>query len=276
MSSAIPRRRQDLHLAALSTVAVLSSAALVWGWNVRAELYLTPESGFGYALGIVGTSLMVLLLLYSLRKRLQPMRSWGPIRHWFGTHMLLGVAGPVAILFHANFKLGSLNSTVALACMLLVAASGLIGRFIYPKIHHGLFGHRASLRELEQDAERNRGAIGAALAGSPRLADDLRDFEAFALAENLGVVGRTWRLLALPPRGWWLRRRGLRGLETAVTPAKFREATEAVRSYVAGVRRVAEFGTYERLFSLWHAFHLPFCVMLFLAAAVHVIAVHMY
>ena len=69
---------------------------------------------------------------------------------------------------------------------------------------------------------------------------------------------------------------GSDSLEAAVSPAKSREAAEAVRSYVAGIRKVAEFGTYERLFSLWHAFHLPFCVMLFLAAAVHVIAVHMY
>ena len=53
-------------------------------------------------------------------------------------------------------------------------------------------------------------------------------------------------------------------------------ADSAVAAYVDGVRRVAEFDAYERLFSLWHAFHLPFCVMLFLAAAVHVVAVHMY
>jgi hypothetical protein len=33
---------------------------------------------------------------------------------------------------------------------------------------------------------------------------------------------------------------------------------------------------YERAFALWHAFHLPFCVVLFGAAAVHVVAVQMY
>jgi hypothetical protein len=42
------------------------------------------------------------------------------------------------------------------------------------------------------------------------------------------------------------------------------------------MRRVARFSSYERAFALWHAFHLPFCIVLFGAAAVHVVAVHMY
>jgi hypothetical protein len=55
-----------------------------------------------------------------------------------------------------------------------------------------------------------------------------------------------------------------------------RASVEMLHDYLAAVRRVAEFGAYEQLFSLWHAFHLPLCILLFSAAAVHVIAVHMY
>jgi hypothetical protein len=49
-----------------------------------------------------------------------------------------------------------------------------------------------------------------------------------------------------------------------------------VRAYVGTVRQVARFGMYERIFALWHAIHLPLCVLLFTAAAVHVVAVNMY
>jgi hypothetical protein len=42
------------------------------------------------------------------------------------------------------------------------------------------------------------------------------------------------------------------------------------------IRRVAELGSYERLFSLWHVFHLPFFYILVVTALVHVLAVHMY
>ena len=50
----------------------------------------------------------------------------------------------------------------------------------------------------------------------------------------------------------------------------------ALRQHLALVRRVAEFGFYERVLGLWHALHVPLCVILFLAAVVHVIAVHLY
>ena len=39
------------------------------GWSMQTERYITPKRGMGYALGIIGGSLMLLLLLYSLRKR---------------------------------------------------------------------------------------------------------------------------------------------------------------------------------------------------------------
>jgi hypothetical protein len=55
-----------------------------------------------------------------------------------------------------------------------------------------------------------------------------------------------------------------------------REARRAVRENVRAVRRACKFAAYERAFRLWHALHLPLCVVLFLAAAVHIVAVHMY
>jgi hypothetical protein len=55
-----------------------------------------------------------------------------------------------------------------------------------------------------------------------------------------------------------------------------RSVAAFVREHMRRVRRVAELGSYERLFSLWHVFHLPFFYMLVVAALIHVLAVHMY
>jgi hypothetical protein len=261
---------------ALPFFAAICITALWWGWNIRDQVYLTPRFGLGYSLGIAGTALMTLLFLYSLRKRLRIMQSWGPIRHWFVVHMIFGIVGPIAVLFHANFNLGSLNSTVALSCVLLVSSSGLIGRIIYPKIHHGLSGRRASLRELKQDVESHRGAISTAISSSSHLGRTLKDFEAYALAEGRGVVWTTWRFLTLGIRARSVHRRALRILEADAPDVDPRSLARALRPYVEGIRRVAQFRSFERLFSLWHAFHLPICVMLFTAAVIHVIAVHMY
>lgn len=243
-------------------VGGVCAVILVWGWSTRREVYLNAEFGLGYGLGIVGTALMVLLLLYSVRKRVPPLRSLGRISRWLEVHMLLGLLGPTAVLFHSNFQLGSLNSSVALACVLLVASSGVVGRVLYPRIHHELTGRRSDLRELRDAARSERGNLGTALAAQPELARELGSLEALALGGGSGALGASWRFASL--------RRRVRALESRAP------AGAAFHAYTDALRRVAEFRAYERLFALWHAFHLPFCILLFTAAVVHVIAVHMY
>jgi len=55
-----------------------------------------------------------------------------------------------------------------------------------------------------------------------------------------------------------------------------RTACAYVDKRLAATRRVAEFQGFERLFSLWHALHIPLIFMLLAAGVVHVIAVHVY
>jgi hypothetical protein len=58
---------------------------------------------------------------------------------------------------------------------------------------------------------------------------------------------------------------------------RLRKAAAAyIDKRLVATRRVAEFQAYERLFSLWHALHLPLIFMLVVAAVVHIIAVHVY
>jgi hypothetical protein len=261
-----PRRSRSRGFQAF----LLACAVLVaWGASVRDENTLSPGFGPGYALGFVGTAFMLLLLSYSVRKRTRLGGAPGALRHWFSVHMMLGILGPVAILFHANFELGSMNSNVALVCMLLVAASGIVGRLIYPKIHHGLYGSRTSLRELRTEAASQRGELGSALAVAPQLGRGLADFESFAARDAEGLFVAVARYAGLRARAV--------ALERLVPAGEYATAArQALSTYVGSVRRVAEFSVYERLFALWHAFHLPLCFLLFGAAIVHVIAAHLY
>ena len=98
--------------------------------------------------GIVSASCILVLLLYPLRKRFRFLKFIGPLPTWFRNHMVLGVSAPIVALYHCNYQLGSLNSRIALFSALVVAGSGLIGRFIYSKIHHGLYGRKAKFKEL--------------------------------------------------------------------------------------------------------------------------------
>jgi hypothetical protein len=258
------RRRTPFRVFSLACAALVA-----WGAYVRHENYVSADFGLGYALGFLGTACMVLLLLYSVRKRLAAIAGWGPLRYWFGIHMLLGILGPVAILFHSNFQLGSLNSSVALVCMLLVASSGVVGRLIYPKIHHGLYGRRASLRELQQSATAQRSALAAKLAAAPGLGRELAHFDALALRDAGGALAALTRFVRLA--------RQARALRQIASSQHFSTgASASLSDYVSAARRVAGFTVYERLFALWHAFHLPICFLMFTAVIVHVITAHMY
>ena len=116
------------------------------GWWNRDVDYLSAKEGLGYYLGIIWSVMMLLLLLYPLRKKSKFMRDWGAVGHWFRAHKALGILGPVLVLYHANFRLHAVNSNVALFAMLLVVLSGLLGLFIYVKIHFNHFGERLSLQ----------------------------------------------------------------------------------------------------------------------------------
>lgn len=273
--------------AMLSLVAV--GAALYFGWHYRLEQHLTAESGMGYVLGIVGAVMMLLLLVYPMRKRMRSLRWIGATKHWFRIHMILGVLGPALIMFHSNFSLGSLNSRVALISMLLVAGSGLIGRYIYSKIHYSLYGGRMTMEDLRDAAEDSSNRLGVLLSAAPELQERLRAYERTVLVPPRSIFHGTARLLLAGFRARAARRAARRIIARALKRQaadsgwgwreKRRHAKEAklyLASYFATARRVVGLGFYERLFALWHVLHVPLFIVLVITAIAHVLAVHMY
>ncbi len=258
------------------------------GFSFKEEELLTAENGLGYALGIIGGSMMLLLIVYPIRKQLKTARYLGSVPFWFRTHMLFGIAGPLAILYHSNFSTGSLNSTVALFCMIIVAASGFIGRYFYTKIHYGLYGKKATLSGLLADIEREQGTMQVIYKVAPQLKDELKKYQSalktkLTLGESVGnffVLGPKIRLagLILPFRiGRIIRRHGDEHQWTAVHTRRFiKLARMHIRYYLQTTIKVCEFSVYERLFALWHTLHLPLFIMMIITGIVHVVAVHMY
>jgi hypothetical protein len=276
------------NAALLGYAAAILAVGLGWLLNRETEL-VNPELGLGYWLGIVGASLMSILLLYPVRKRLRFMRFFGATRHWFRLHMIFGVLGPVLILYHCNFAPGSLNSNVALICTLLVAGSGILGRYLYTKVHVDLDGHKVSLRELGEKARVTAEQQTRTTTLVPQLIERMTAFDSLVLtppASFAASIALPFRL-ALQTR-WesvrlmWFTRRQLKAQarKSPVVAAQRKRLERVIngfiREHLRRVRRVAEFGSYERLFALWHVFHLPFFYMLVITALIHVLAVHMY
>jgi len=267
--------------------ALCCVALLLFGWWFPTHRYITPQRGLGYALGIVGGSLMLLLLLYPARKRWRWLSFMGSVKGWFQTHMVLGVLGPLCVLFHANFNTGAVNSNVALFCMLTVSGSGLIGRYIYTRIHHGLSERATTLHELQVNADRLR-TVTLSVSFLPELLDRLAVAEQRLLKRVAAapMLLRPMLAFALAALARWQLKRYVRSTlrhaarTSSVVAAQRKRLQETAINYIAqrikATREVSEFHAYTRMFSLWHVLHLPLFFMLLLAGIVHVIAVNVY
>jgi hypothetical protein len=283
----VTQSRLRLHWPLIWTglVAVL----IYWGWHAHLERYISPGHGLGYALGIAGGSMMLALLIYSARKRAAWLHWIGTIPGWFQIHMVLGVAGPVLVLFHANFSLGATNSNVALICMLLVAASGVVGRYFYTRLHATMDGHENTLEQLKAVGERLR-AQSTTIAFLPGLLDAISRIERRYIEPPAAPGARLLHLFTGGLRSLVARWRISREVTRALQAARLQESRivarhvdrlavvarrYAERRLEAG-RRTAEYRLYARLFSFWHVLHIPLFFMLLVAGVVHVIAVNIY
>ncbi|KPK38914.1 MAG: hypothetical protein AMJ69_07125 [Gammaproteobacteria bacterium SG8_47] len=262
---------------------------IVAGWYARDFNVITPEKGIGYWLGIAGGSLMLLLLLYPLRKRIRFLHGLGATKHWFRMHMVFGLVGPLLILYHSNYQLGSFNSQVAFYCMLLVAGSGIIGRHFYAAIHRGLYGRKTSLQELQKDLKTSVEKSHGLAKFMPKLVARLdklsAELQSDRIRQTIGIrrsLKWTFTHSLIRLSLMWTAHRELQvaAVRYPVVARErkriYRTASRYIRDYTILTGRVAQYSFYERLFGLWHVLHLPIFFMMVLSALVHVLAVHMY
>jgi hypothetical protein len=270
-------------------IAVMLLLVLALAWLVAFGNLYTPGSNLGYNLGLAGGLMLLSLLLYPLRKRVRALDRLGRMEHWFRYHMFIGVGGPVLILFHSTFKTGSMNGSVALYAMLLVALSGVIGRFVYRHIHRGLYGKEVTLTDAETDLKASLANMGSVFSLCPDIEPRLKAFNQMALAKLDSFPQRAWRFMTLRWKAKQLmhtiRRDARKALKQEAQQQHWSRtqlllnydlAKHQMNSYVNAIVQVAQLAGWERLFSLWHLAHVPFLYLLLLSGIVHVIAVHIY
>ncbi len=234
--------------------------AILVGWRLRDHHLLSPRHGLGLELGVLGTILMILLFIYPLRKRMPSLHFLGGIPRCFQIHMILGILGPLCILFHANFHLGSFNSNVALMSMLIVSGSGVVGRLIYVKIHEGLYGKRLNLENLKNQWALNKQLIGEFWGDG---ANSLFQFADQVLTPPRSFIQSFVRIFTL---GWKVRLFFL----TVKRSLPNRSDQFKIRHFLKQTLQVAEFSFFERLFSLWHVLHIPLVYVLVATVVIHI------
>lgn len=224
----------------------------------------------GLLVGIVGTGLMTVLLLYSVRKWIPFLEFMGTSQFWMRFHMLCGLLGPLFILVHGGLKLPSGFIGIGFWCMVLVAVSGFFGRYLF-----GYFPATAAGLRLDLEAEQRRLADLRA-----RLVAETQDA---GVSEQVGTAMRLARDVYFEPRSLGelvvldadVRRRAdlIRiMLHRAGLPSDARvRAERTLLQQLATRRNMAGFEVARKFLRYWNLFHQPLALAMYLIVIVHIL-----
>jgi hypothetical protein len=230
-----------------------------WQWKAGGVI--------GNRLGIAGSSMMVLMLLYSVRKRVRALRRLGPLSRWLDVHIYLGVFGPLLVVLHSSFKIQGL---VALSfwSMILVASSGVLGRYLYLQIPRTRAGEELALAELEKQDHELSERLRARFSLTESQVAELDAL--VAVPARTGLLGGFVRMLTDDRRLRAGLRDFARGCRSIPAPV-FLEFERVLRQKALVRRRILLWDRAHELFHYWHVLHKPFAIVMYLFMLVHVV-----
>lgn len=274
------RTRRRLKLLVYSVSIVIWLALLIDGYSYYTTPFLErphhedyralrPAGSRGLLFGIVGASMMVLMLGYTLRKRLQGLTRWGALPHWLDVHIYFGVIGPLCIVLHTSFKVQGLVA-IAFWSMVCVAVSGILGRYLYSQIPRNLRGDQLTLEETRRSRDQLRCVLRDEFGLSESAVTHLERSEA-----SKSVDG-AWHALArvlIEDLQQLFRRKPatLADLRGGRSHAQISRMNDAVRQMSLLDRRIHVWHHMQRLFHYWHVFHKPFAIVMYIVMGIHIV-----
>ena len=263
---------------AIAAAALVQAAVLTVGWGYwrlgdagrrthdLADV-LDPGGGGGQLLGIAGYGLVLLLLLYSVRKLLA-RASWLPApRSFLAVHVLAGTLAPLFVLEHCGFRFDGLPGVAAIL-LLIVSTTGFAGRWLV-----GRLPARADLERRRADVP-TRLILRASAGGDPSrpAAPDRSVVQALgSLAEIPLAAGHPWLLPGYELRA--ARALGVirRSLETADLPHRLRTAIQGELAAAVRARRAfVRVESARRIARWWHIAHVSLSHAMIVLATLHV------
>ena len=234
---------------------------------------LKPGGTYGYLYGVAGTSLMLLMQLYSVRKRVKFLRTVGSLRLWLDLHIFCGIIGPLLIVLHSSFKIHGL---VALSfwSMVAVALSGLFGRYLYLQVPRRRSGDELSLAEFDQ----MRAATAVRLREEFNLSEgELATLDALGRGNAHADTPLPMLLVTMPFSTWRLGKKcpspEFSTLRHQLPPSELRQLTKLAKERALLERRMVLLSRLQALFHYWHVLHKPFAVVMYVFMLVHIAVV---
>ena len=218
--------------------------------------------------GYVGTVLMIIAVIYPMWRRMSGFRAIASNKVWFDFHMMTGTVGPMFIVLHSAFKLDNWVSS-AFWSMIIVAISGVVGRYLYTQMPDLLNGR--ALEEVD-----HRKAFGNWRLQYPQ-AVKVAESELSAHRSRANHVSQhagLWRSLfwiiaedLKRPSRWFRRKVALRE-QAPRSVAK--EIAARTGRLVLIERRQVLLPRAQLVLHSWKKVHVPFSVILVVLSAIHI------
>jgi len=264
-------------LAGLSVLAYFSvsyygyySMPLIDRPHSSLHLLAKPGGTMGHGFGVVGSAMILLLFLYSIRRR--GILRWGSLTRWLNVHIIFGILGPLYVTLHSAFKFGGIIC-VSYYSMLAVMMSGIFGRYLYLQIPRALTGGELSTREidlrkkeLESLLTENYGLTGELIRKFGGMMGETGDEDrsSFSLISAIFVkdILRPFRFRAM--------QRMIRSDHPDLPPDEQDRIASRIKELVLLDRKIHYLDTTQRIFYYWHVIHRPFAIVMVLIMFIHI------
>jgi hypothetical protein len=233
---------------------------------------LSTDAGrpLSYALGCLGIGLILMTNLYVLRRRMALLKKVGSVQGWLNFHIFCGMFGPSCIIFHSDFKVRGLVG-ISFWSMMIVAVSGIIGRYIYVQIIRQEQTNSKATQKWERklDQYRDRSANPVSERAFTKIKQQSLRFvgvprnpeKASLFVILVGSIIGDIRLIFSEPLAW----------------PQFPDSSRyALSNYALAMRKSILIGPFQTMFGYWHSFHLPFAFFMYVAAVIHIAAALMF
>ena len=150
------------------TLAALVWTAAAWAWFAAFREYyalseadrlfhawhgrLRPGAGWGLLSGLAATLTIVANLLYLPRRSLQGSWIPGSLKAWMTSHLVTGSLALVLAAIHAGLHPKETAGGYAFLMLIVLAATGVVGRYFYAFVPRAANGREAALEELRAEA----------------------------------------------------------------------------------------------------------------------------
>ncbi|HET7248826.1 MAG TPA: hypothetical protein VFI79_03205 [Gemmatimonadales bacterium] len=239
--------------------------------------WLKPAGYIGQSAGLLAVTIFIFLWLYPVRKRARWLAWTGSVARWLDVHVLAALVLPLLVAIHSAWRFEGLIG-LGFWSMMVVWASGVVGRYVYSRIPRGKAGIELTLDEIAT----RRKQLLEQIAANTGLAVDLveRTLAVDRPSDTRpGILGTFFRFV----HDDWARRRGarqLRRLYQRSGPHRRRQDRLALTITLRLARREMALTQQARMldathavFRFWHVLHRPVAIAALVAVLIHVAVV---